>query len=140
MGHKLTTLLDRLDPNRALDQWPITYTRNAPNGFFPGDLIYARNHYSSPAWAPAKLTCATGPISYKVSMMGDSSGAATMISCAGECCQMWKTSVPTQMHWSHTHLQNKPAPAVPQAKSNLSAWQMMAIARLHDLPSLHQLQ
>ncbi|KAL3228441.1 hypothetical protein MRX96_048564, partial [Rhipicephalus microplus] len=57
MGRKLSTMLDRLHPDRA----PEKSTRLAPE-----DPVFARNYAQGPLWIPAVISRATGPISYEV--------------------------------------------------------------------------
>lgn len=65
MGQGIMTHLDQLYPDQVFDQRQPSEVKDAPQGFFPGDLVYTRN-YSSPAWLPAHVVRVTGPVLYKV--------------------------------------------------------------------------
>ncbi|XP_032997764.1 uncharacterized protein K02A2.6-like [Lacerta agilis] len=70
MGRRLTTLLDRIHPDRALEQRPHTVERKAPKGFAPGDPVYVRNYGFGPGWVPGTIERCTGPVSYEVRLEG----------------------------------------------------------------------
>ena len=70
MGRRLTTLLDRMHPDRALEQRPSTVVRGAPRGFFPGDTVYVRNYGPGQGWVPGTIARCTGPVSYEVGLEG----------------------------------------------------------------------
>ncbi|XP_033014637.1 uncharacterized protein K02A2.6-like [Lacerta agilis] len=66
MGRRLTTLLDRIHPDRALEQRPSTVEWKAPRGFAPGDPVYVRNYGLGQGWVPGTIDRCTGPVSYEV--------------------------------------------------------------------------
>ncbi|XP_032997803.1 uncharacterized protein K02A2.6-like [Lacerta agilis] len=70
MGRRLTTLLDCIHPDRALEQRPHTMERKAPKGFAPGDPVYVRNYGFGPGWVPGTIERCTGPVSYEVRLEG----------------------------------------------------------------------
>ncbi|XP_033004085.1 uncharacterized protein LOC117046393, partial [Lacerta agilis] len=70
MGRRLTTLLDHMHPDRALEQRPSTVVQGAPRGFFPGDTVYVRNYGPGQGWVPGTIARCTGPVSYEVGLEG----------------------------------------------------------------------
>ncbi|XP_015262569.1 PREDICTED: class I histocompatibility antigen, F10 alpha chain-like [Gekko japonicus] len=55
MGHRLTSQLDRLHPDRAPEVEPTTESYEATRGFFPEDPVYAKNYGQGPPWVPARV-------------------------------------------------------------------------------------
>lgn len=54
-GRQLTTHLNYLNPDQALDKRQSAEVREAPQGFFPGDPEWAKNYASGPTWLPARV-------------------------------------------------------------------------------------
>lgn len=55
MGCKLMMHLDCLHLDRAIDERPSADTREAPQGFFPGDTVYTENHGIGQLWVQARV-------------------------------------------------------------------------------------
>lgn len=67
MGRRLSTMLDRLHPERAPERSPrFTEALPAPRTFQPEDPVFARNYSQGPPWVSAVISRSTGPISYEV--------------------------------------------------------------------------
>ncbi|KAL3225582.1 hypothetical protein MRX96_025748, partial [Rhipicephalus microplus] len=67
MGRKLSTMLDRLHPDRAPEKSTrLADSPSKPCTFQPEDPVFARNYAQGPLWIPAVISRATGPISYEV--------------------------------------------------------------------------
>ncbi|KAL3179605.1 hypothetical protein MRX96_037985 [Rhipicephalus microplus] len=67
MGRKLSTMLDRLHPDRAPEKSTrLADSLSKPRTFQPEDPVFARNYAQGPLWIPAVISRATGPISYEV--------------------------------------------------------------------------
>lgn len=67
MGRKLSTMLDRLHPDRAPQKSKrLAETPSTPRTFQSEDPVFARNYAQGPPWIPAVISRATGPISYEV--------------------------------------------------------------------------
>ncbi|KAL1416280.1 hypothetical protein MTO96_028113 [Rhipicephalus appendiculatus] len=67
MGCQLSTMLDRLHPERAPERSPrFTEALPASRTFQPEDPVFARNFSQGPPWVSAAISNATGPISYEV--------------------------------------------------------------------------
>nr|XP_037290929.1 uncharacterized protein K02A2.6-like [Rhipicephalus microplus] len=67
MGRKLSTMLDRLHPDRAPEKSTrLADSPSKPRTFKPEDPVFARNYAQGPLWIPAVISRATGPISYEV--------------------------------------------------------------------------
>lgn len=63
MGHRLSTMLDRLHPDRS--SW-LTEPAPTPRMFQPEDLVFTRNYSRGPPWISVVFSRATGPVSYEV--------------------------------------------------------------------------
>lgn len=132
MGRKLTTLLDCLQPYRALDMHPLTDTRNASQGFFPGDPLYVENHGSGSAWVlVARVIRVMGLVSYRVST-DDSSSTSTSTSCTDEYCPPWKALplIPAKWNCSPASKQNRTTPSISWPQRKWSVQQMTGNPRL----------
>ncbi|XP_060108066.1 LOW QUALITY PROTEIN: uncharacterized protein K02A2.6-like, partial [Heteronotia binoei] len=70
MGRKLTTRLDRLNPDRAPDVRGSPEVRDAARGFFAGDPVFARNYASGPEWVAGRVLRVVGSRHYEVSTEG----------------------------------------------------------------------
>ncbi|XP_042148867.1 uncharacterized protein K02A2.6-like, partial [Ixodes scapularis] len=69
MGRRVSTMLDRLHPDRApAKSSQQTGLLPVPRSFLPEDPVFARNYGRGPPWAPAVIGRATGPISYEVTL------------------------------------------------------------------------
>ncbi|KAL3213425.1 hypothetical protein MRX96_051690 [Rhipicephalus microplus] len=67
MGRKLSTMLDRLHPDRAPEKSTrLADSPSKPRTFQPEYPVFARNYAQGPLWIPAVISRATGPISYEV--------------------------------------------------------------------------
>ncbi|XP_033005510.1 uncharacterized protein K02A2.6-like [Lacerta agilis] len=73
MRRRLTTRLDRLHPDRALDRPQPQEATKAPRIFQQGDPVYTKNYGAGPVWIPATVSRPTGPVSYEVE--GDGTGS-----------------------------------------------------------------
>ncbi|KAL3218077.1 hypothetical protein MRX96_006057 [Rhipicephalus microplus] len=72
MGRKLSTMLDRLHPDRAPEKSTrLADSPSKPRTFQPEDPVFARNYAQGPLWIPAVISRATGPISYEVTAPDD---------------------------------------------------------------------
>lgn len=69
MGRRVSTMLDRLHPDRApAKSSQQTGLLPVPRSFLPEDPVFARNYGRGPPWVPAVIGRATGPISYEVTL------------------------------------------------------------------------
>ncbi|KAL3194428.1 hypothetical protein MRX96_016220 [Rhipicephalus microplus] len=67
MSRKLSTMLNRLHPDRAPEKSTrLADSPSKPRTFQPEDPVFARNYAQGPLWIPAVISRATGPISYEV--------------------------------------------------------------------------
>ncbi|XP_037565246.2 uncharacterized protein K02A2.6-like [Dermacentor silvarum] len=67
IGRRLSTMLDRLHPDRVPDKSSrLAEALPTPRTFQPDDPVFVRNYSQGPPWVPAVISRATGPISYEV--------------------------------------------------------------------------
>ena len=68
MGRKLTTVLDRLHPDKLAGQPKVKPA--STRGFVVGAWVFVRNYSGGSRWVAATVVKATGPLSYLVKLEG----------------------------------------------------------------------
>nr|XP_056704934.1 uncharacterized protein K02A2.6-like [Euleptes europaea] len=106
MGRRLKTPLDRLHPN-LMPECPCHKEDPAVLRVVEQDApVYARNYRTGPAWIPATVQDATGPVSYRVATPRVASSRDTSISCAADRLMHPTSPLPWKL-WSPPESRSK---------------------------------